>query len=78
VISIIATIAKQERLRISERTKAGLERTRRNGTVLGRPKKTVNMGKLLELKDSGLNYKEISDKLGLSLSTLNRILRKVA
>ena len=31
VIAIIATVAKQERIRISERTKAGLERARRNG-----------------------------------------------
>tara|TARA_Y100000310_G_scaffold315737_1_gene366621 strand:+ start:8123 stop:8680 length:558 start_codon:yes stop_codon:yes gene_type:complete len=37
VISILATIAKIEREKISERTKAGLERVKRRGTKLGRP-----------------------------------------
>jgi DNA invertase Pin-like site-specific DNA recombinase len=37
VVSLMATLAKQERLRISERTKAGLQRARTAGTVLGRP-----------------------------------------
>jgi DNA invertase Pin-like site-specific DNA recombinase len=37
VISIMATLAEQERVTISERTKAGLARARRAGKVLGRP-----------------------------------------
>ncbi|WP_310391578.1 recombinase family protein [Hymenobacter sp.] len=36
VISILAVVAKQERVRLSERTKAGLARTKAKGTVLGR------------------------------------------
>jgi DNA invertase Pin-like site-specific DNA recombinase len=31
IISILATLAKQERIRLSERTKAGLERARKQG-----------------------------------------------
>ncbi|KKM90009.1 hypothetical protein LCGC14_1242890 [marine sediment metagenome] len=37
VLAIFAWVAAQERKVISERTKAGLERTRRDGKVLGRP-----------------------------------------
>ena len=37
VIGILATIAKQERVRLAERTRAGLERVRREGKRLGRP-----------------------------------------
>lgn len=37
LISIFAWVAQQERRRIIERTKAGLDRARRNGTKLGRP-----------------------------------------
>jgi len=33
----MATLAQQERIRISERTKAGLARVRSHGTKLGRP-----------------------------------------
>src|SRR5436305_2277494 len=37
VIGLMATLAQQERIRISERTRAGLARVRKNGTRLGRP-----------------------------------------
>src|SRR5229473_646425 len=39
VIAIMATLAKQERVKRSERTKAGLERVRAAGKRLGRPTK---------------------------------------
>lgn len=39
VLSVMATIAKVERKKISERTKAGLRRAKKNGKKLGRPKK---------------------------------------
>ncbi len=42
VVSLMATLAKQERLRISERTKAGLQRARRAGKTLGRPRVDVD------------------------------------
>ena len=38
VLSVIATLNKIEREQISERTKAGLERARKEGKKLGRPK----------------------------------------
>ena len=38
VLAILATVAKQERLRLSERTRAGLDRARRQGKTLGRPR----------------------------------------
>ncbi|MGC2172456.1 MAG: recombinase family protein [Candidatus Sulfotelmatobacter sp.] len=38
VISILAVVAKQERVRLSERTRAGLERARAEGKQLGRPR----------------------------------------
>src|SRR5439155_21235827 len=39
VISILATIARQERVRLSERTIAGLQRARLQGRIGGRPRK---------------------------------------
>lgn len=38
LIAILSWVADQERKRIIERTKAGLERVKANGKVLGRPK----------------------------------------
>jgi hypothetical protein len=46
VISIMATLAKQERVQISERTRAGIERPRRQGKTLGRPKVEVNAAEI--------------------------------
>jgi hypothetical protein len=43
VISIMATLAEQERITISERTKAGLARTRKAGTRLGRRPAQIDM-----------------------------------
>jgi DNA invertase Pin-like site-specific DNA recombinase len=37
VLAVMASLAKVERARISERTKAGLARVRAKGTRLGRP-----------------------------------------
>ncbi len=37
IIGVLAAVAQQENVRLSERTKAGLERARRAGKVLGRP-----------------------------------------
>jgi DNA invertase Pin-like site-specific DNA recombinase len=40
VLAVLSAVAKQERITISERTKAGLQRVRRAGVRLGRPLST--------------------------------------
>ncbi len=40
VLAVLSAMAKQERIVISERTKAGLARVRRQGKRLGRPEST--------------------------------------
>jgi DNA invertase Pin-like site-specific DNA recombinase len=40
VLAVLAAVAKQERVSISERTKAGLARVKRQGKRLGRPQST--------------------------------------
>jgi DNA invertase Pin-like site-specific DNA recombinase len=74
VVSLMATLAKQERLRISERTKAGLRRARRAGKVLGRPRVDVDRVKLRQLQASGLSLRQIAAKTMVSLSTIVRAL----
>ncbi len=44
VLSLMAWFAKSERDKISERTKAGLERARKKGVKLGRPRKKKRGG----------------------------------
>ena len=64
VISIMATLAKIEREKISDRTKAGLERARQQGKQLGRPTlpdEVIEQVKLL-LADN-VSYRKISEQV---------------
>lgn len=72
VISIMATLAKQERVRISERTRAGLERARREGKTLGRPKVEVNAAEIRGLRAKGLSWSAISAQTGVARATCQR------
>jgi DNA invertase Pin-like site-specific DNA recombinase len=76
VVSLMATIAKQERLRISERTRAGLNRARREGKALGRPRVDVDVVKVRKLQAGGLGLRGIAEKTGWSLSSIMRARRK--
>src|SRR6267378_2974820 len=50
VIAIIATVAKQERVRLSQRVKAGLETARAKGTRLGRPRVAIDQTRISILR----------------------------
>ena len=66
IIGVLAAVAAQERIRISERTKAGLARTRAQGTRLGRPAKNVDIHKGRKLRAAGMSFREIARKLRVS------------
>ena len=72
VISILAVIAKQERVRLSERTKAGLERARKQGKVLGRPKVAVDASEIRALRARGLSWGAIGRQTGLARATCQK------
>lgn len=78
VISILATIAKQERLRLSERTIAGLERARAKGRIGGRPRVICNRDEVARLRESGASLGQIAKQLSLSKTTVARILTSVS
>ena len=73
MLAISAWIAKQERLRISQRTKAGLESARKKGKVLGRPAVICDRSKVIEMREAGASWANIEKKLGVSRSTVRRI-----
>ena len=71
IIALLSTLAKQERIRISERVKAGLEKSRQKGRVGGRPKtENETIAKIKQLKSSGLSIMAISRELGVSRGTI--------
>jgi DNA invertase Pin-like site-specific DNA recombinase len=73
VIGILATIAKQERVRLAERTRAGLERVRREGKRLGRPAAKADAAAIRVLREQGQSWSEIARKTGLSRGTVQKV-----
>ncbi len=74
VIGILAVIAKQERVRLSERTLAGLARARSQGRVGGRPRAVCDLKRLRVLRTQGKSLAAIGKELGLSKMTVSRLL----
>ena len=67
LISILAALAKQEKLRISERVSAALAKKKALGVKLGRPQK-VETNKVLALRAQGLSLAAIAAELQISKS----------
>jgi len=82
VIGILAAVAKQERVRLSERTIAGLERAKAQGRIGGRPKATDAdprlLAKITRLRDQGASLRAIASETGISVSTVLRVLKAEA
>lgn len=64
ILAILATLAKQERIRLSERVKAGLDRARAAGKRVGRPKLPAPLtNEIRRLYRSGLSKRAIARRL---------------
>ena len=72
IVGILATLAKQERVRISERTVAGLQVARAKGKRLGRPAVAVDTERVRALRATGLSFAAIGKQLGVSTGTAHR------
>ena len=72
VISLLAALARQERIRLSERVAAGLARARKEGRIGGRPKVIVSTSKMQRLAGQGLSAVQIGAQLGCSRMTVAR------
>jgi len=74
LIAIFGWVAQQERERLIERTKAGLERARRQGKRIGRPRVLVDLTRALAMQGEGKSIREIAMKLGVGAATVHRAL----
>jgi DNA invertase Pin-like site-specific DNA recombinase len=80
IIAILGTVARQERLRVSERVRAGLERARIRGTktgrAIGRPKRVFDREQVAKLRDvEKLSWPQIARKVGAGVGTVVRAYR---
>jgi DNA invertase Pin-like site-specific DNA recombinase len=81
VISVLATMAKQERLRIGERVRAGLQLARSQGKRLGRPPlRLLKVGEVAQLRKerarTGASFRELSARYGVSVFTAHTLCSK--
>ncbi len=76
LVAIFGWVAEQERTRLVERTKAGLERARREGKRIGRPRASpVLLGAAAKLVDAGKSVRQAAATAGVNDRSLRRYLR---
>lgn len=76
IIAILSALARQEKIRIGERTKAGMERWRRlhPGQYIGRPKTSrETMKEVISLKQQGLSLTEIGNRMNVTAARICQI-----
>ncbi len=79
VIGILAAVAKQERVRLSERTIAGLQRAKAQGRVGGRPRAEGDyklVSRVDALKAEGKCIRQIAATVGVSPSTVLKLVNR--
>jgi len=77
LLAVLSTLAKAEREKISERTKAGLIRARREGKHIGRPGISEKQRqKILTLRARKWSLRAISQKIGVSHTAVAKALKK--
>lgn len=75
-VGVIGSLNEFTREIIRENTVLGLDHARRNGKVLGRPRKH-DPDLIRNLREQGLTYRQISVKLSAPLGTIGRVLKDV-
>lgn len=78
IISILATLAKQEKIRIQERVKAGMELARLRGKTIGRkPTPPVYLANIIEVHENEkLSVRDIAKKTNMPRSTVFRTIKQ--
>ncbi len=74
LVAIFGWVGEQERLRISDRTRAGLERARRRGVRLGRPGFEIDLVKARALREAGKSFRVIATEMNVSVGKVHEAL----
>jgi DNA invertase Pin-like site-specific DNA recombinase len=75
IIGIIAALAKQERVRLGERVRAGMERARAQGKRFGRPAHDGDAARIGKLRAAGHSLRAIAREVGISEASVRRALK---
>jgi len=70
LFTIVSAVAQLERDLIRERVSAGIRNARANGKKLGRPMRTVDPDRILEMRADGQTLEQIAENLGVGYGTV--------
>lgn len=76
MLNLLGAFADFEQSLISERTRAGLARARREGRIGGRPRVVVDRQRIQQLDADGFTTREIAEEVGCSAASVCRILKR--
>ena len=82
VLAVMASLAKIERQKISDRTRAGMDRVRRQGSksgmAIGRPRISAQTrGRIVEMLAAGTGIRATARAVGTGNETVHRIAREI-
>lgn len=77
VFTFLGAVAEFERAIIAERVKAGMQAAKRRGKHCGRPKAKVDLPLARKLRSEGKPLRDVAACVGISHSTLGRLLNAV-
>lgn len=78
VIGVLSYLAQQEAVRISEQTKAGLQRLKKQGKMLGRPDGFEQWKeKLIAMRNAGYSQGRMQRETGLSYNTVKSYMKRL-
>jgi DNA invertase Pin-like site-specific DNA recombinase len=77
VFTIIGAVAELERSLIRERVVMGLDRVKKQGRQLGRPRVDVDPIRIRAMRQKGRSWNEISAELGIGKGTAQRAVEKL-
>jgi putative DNA-invertase from lambdoid prophage Rac len=73
LVAVLSWVAQEEARTIRARVQAGLDRARREGKQLGRPKKQILLQRALDLRTQGKSLRVAARELSCGVSTLHRL-----
>jgi hypothetical protein len=76
--TVLGAVAELERNLIKERVHMGLNRARKQGRALGRPRVEVHPLQVAGLRARGLSWNQIADKLGVGRGTVERAFKSLS
>ena len=70
ILHIFAAVAELEREMIRERVVSGIRTAKASGKSLGRPRRVFRRDEALELREAGMSWRKIAQRMGVPMSTV--------